>query len=95
MLVRLRNEDPYRASAAPRIHATPARVLMHEERVAAPVLDRLRSAGYETGTFPEYAFNFGGLNLIVGGNGAWVGVSEPRRDGTAAGPEDVEQPSGR
>jgi gamma-glutamyltranspeptidase/glutathione hydrolase len=94
VLVRLRHEDPYAASAAPRIHATPTGELLYEDRLPVPVLDRLRAAGYELRPFSPYAFNFGGLNLITRSDGGWVGVSEPRRDGTAAGPEDVSGFSG-
>jgi gamma-glutamyltranspeptidase/glutathione hydrolase len=87
VLARLRSQSPFESVLAPRIHATPERILMYEDRLQPGALHRLGEAGYRLERHGPYSFKFGGLNLVVRQQDAFVGVAEPRRDGTAAGPE--------
>jgi gamma-glutamyltranspeptidase/glutathione hydrolase len=86
VLVRLRRQSPFAAVLAPRIHATPDGVLMYEDRLDASVLEGLRREGFQPEPHGPYSFRFGGLNLITSEEGRFVGVAEPRRDGTASPP---------
>jgi gamma-glutamyltranspeptidase/glutathione hydrolase len=88
VLLRLRHQEPFTAVAAPRLHATPdGRILWEEERFAPGARLALRRAGYRLESLDPWSFKTGGLQLAVfGDEGLATGVSEPRRDGSAAGP---------
>lgn len=88
VLLRLRHQAPFAAVAAPRLHATPdRRVLWEAERFPRDAGRALRRAGYRLEALDAWSFKTGGLQLAVFGAGGEVtGVSEPRRDGAAAGP---------
>jgi gamma-glutamyltranspeptidase len=48
----------------------------------------LKRAGFRLTPLEPYSFKTGGLQLLVRDGSRIVGVSEPRRDGAAAGPRD-------
>lgn len=86
VLVREATQSPFEAVAAPRLHATPDGELLIEWG-RFPDETRKRLAGrYSVTKTDDYAFLFGGLQLVARREGLLVGVAEPRRDGAAAGP---------
>lgn len=87
VLTRLRRQSPFRAVAAPRLHCSATGVLMFEaERFSPPTATALRSAFGRQRTWDSWAFEAGGLQLIVRDENLLHGVADPRRDGWAAGP---------
>ena len=87
VLVRLRHQTPFEASHAPRLHCTPeGRVRLEADRFTPEALLALREAGLRLTRLDPYSFKIGGLQLIVRDGDRLTGVSEPRRDGAAAGP---------
>lgn len=88
VLLRLRHQEPFAAVAAPRLHATPDRRILWEAGRFSPGARRsLRRGGYRLEALDAWSFKTGGLQLAVfDAEGRVTGVSEPRRDGAAAGP---------
>jgi gamma-glutamyltranspeptidase/glutathione hydrolase len=75
------------ALAAPRIHhqALPDRVFYESHGVAPEVRDRLTAMGYALEEREEWS---GDIQAIArSADGGWIGVSDPRRGGGAAGVE--------
>jgi len=87
VLVRLQRQDPFQASHAPRLHCTPqGEVLWEADRFPPGTREALERAGFRLTPLDPYSFKTGGLQLLVRDGSPIVGVSEPRRDGAAAGP---------
>jgi gamma-glutamyltranspeptidase/glutathione hydrolase len=87
VLMRLRRQSPFAAVHAPRLHCTPeGEVLLESMRFPAGASTALENAGFSLTPLDAYAFQMGGLQLLVRDRDRFVGVSEPRRDGAAAGP---------
>lgn len=87
VLVRLETEAPFRAVAAPRLHATPQGVVMIEaDRFPPSTLAALERRRFQCERLDPWSFQVGGLHLVVRRGAEFVGVAEPRRDGAAAGP---------
>jgi gamma-glutamyltranspeptidase/glutathione hydrolase len=71
------------AVAAPRLHhqALPDSVSLENGGFASPVMDSLRAMGYGV---REWSYK--GLVMAIGrGPAGWIGVADPRADGSAAG----------
>jgi gamma-glutamyltranspeptidase len=91
VLLRLRHQEPFDAVAAPRLHATPdGHVLWEAERFPPEAGPALLAAGFRLEELDAWSFKTGGLQLAVfDDDGSVTGVSEPRRDGSVAGPGGV------
>lgn len=88
-LLRLERETPFAAVQGARVHCTPEHQVMAEvDRFAPGCVARLRERFVVEDTGP-WSFRFGGLQLAVRDGDIMTGVGEPRRDGSAACPEDV------
>jgi gamma-glutamyltranspeptidase/glutathione hydrolase len=86
-LVRLRTQGPFRASAAPRLHASPSGLVsLEHDRFAPAAVQALLQAGFRLEDWTPWSFRAGGLHLAAREGDAWVGVADPRRDGAAAAP---------
>lgn len=89
VLVRLRRDSAFAAVHAPRLHCTPEGVVLWEQaRFSTACAEALVAKGFELRPLGPYAFQVGGLQLLVREGDAFTGVSEPRRDGAAAGPRE-------
>ncbi len=89
VLARLPRQSPFEASHAPRLHCTPeGEVPLELDRFAPAARLALTEAGMQLAPLDPYSFTIGGLQLIVRDGDGLTGVSEPRRDGAAAGPRD-------
>ena len=89
VLARLAHQSPFEASHAPRLHCTPEGVVLLEaERFSEAARSALVAAGLRLEPLEAYSFKMGGLQLIVSDDTGLVGVTEPRRDGAAAGPRE-------
>lgn len=90
VLVRLwSSQEPFKAVHAPRLHATPrGEILLELTRFPPDTRRRLEHAGFTIRELDPYSFLVGGLQLVVReSDGTLTGVADPRRDGSAAGPE--------
>lgn len=86
VLVRLRDHGPFDSVHAPRLHCTPeGEVMIESERFPASCISALELNGFRVKPVGPYSFTMGGLQLLVCNGPAYTGVSEPRRDGSAAG----------
>ena len=90
-----RKESLEAALDAPRLHATPERVA-HVEGGRQPegTEEALRAAGFKVKTRDPYAFYSGCVHAVrcprkPGGD--FLGVADPRRDGAAAGPANINE----
>lgn len=86
VLVRLGSQTPFEAVLAPRLHCTPAREVLLEERFDDGVRAALSAAGYTLTPLEPYSFRAGGLSLLWRDGEGFTGVAEPRRDGAALSP---------
>ena len=87
VLVRLRNQGPLAAVEAPRLHCSlDGRVSLEASRMRGDIPHRLRQFGFEIDERDPYSFFLGCVQLVVCEKGEFIGVADPRRDGSAAGP---------
>jgi gamma-glutamyltranspeptidase/glutathione hydrolase len=87
VLVRLLRQTPFDASHSPRLHCTPGSEVIWEAARFPPETEAaLLGAGFRLTAVAPYSFEAGGLQLLVRDGPLMVGISEPRRDGAAAGP---------
>ena len=88
VLLRLRRQSPFEAVHAPRLHCTPEDlVLLEAERVPTATLEALGKRRFVVEALEPYSFRVGGLQLVVREDRGFCGVADPRRDGSAGGPE--------
>ena len=88
VLVRLRSQPHFTAVAAPRLHCTPERqVFLEAGRFNPRVLELLQNHKFTITPCADWEFSLGGLHLAGKDRDKCWGVAEPRRDGSALGPE--------
>lgn len=93
VLLRLCHSSPFESVHAPRLHCTPERkVLWEEERFPRGFRETLLGRGFAVQAMKPYSFKMGGLQLAVRQDGQSVGVADPRRDGAAGVPVNIEKP---
>jgi gamma-glutamyltranspeptidase/glutathione hydrolase len=87
VLLRLPRGTPLEAVAAPRLHCSlDGRVSVEAERMPDGVIDALERHGFDVDRREAFSFYLGCVQLVVRDGDALVGVADPRRDGSAAGP---------
>jgi gamma-glutamyltranspeptidase len=92
VLARLSRQSPFEAVLAPRLHCTPESVVyLEQERFPPETVSALAAKGYEVQPLEPYSMRVGGLNLVVRQGSGFCGVTDPRRDGAAAGPESLRE----
>jgi gamma-glutamyltranspeptidase/glutathione hydrolase len=77
-------QNPQAASDAPRWHVSPDGELALEQGVASSVIDELARRGHRINTTEPQSL-FGGAQLILKQDDHYVGGSDHRKDGMAAG----------
>ena len=89
VLLRLGKESPYEAVAAPRLFCSlKGKVSLEASRMRDDIPDTLASKGFEIDVRDPYSFYLGCVQLIIRDRkGEFVGVADPRRDGSAKGPK--------
>jgi len=88
VLLRLRNHSPFEAVDAPRLHcAVDGTVSLEISRMRSDIPDALRRYGFEIDERDPYSFYLGCVQLVMREGGRFIGVADPRRDGSAGGPE--------
>jgi gamma-glutamyltranspeptidase/glutathione hydrolase len=89
VLLRLGSRSPFEAVSAPRMHASAkGRVSLEAPRMRDDIPDALRARGFEVVTREAHSFYLGCVQLVMRDRRGFVGVADPRRDGSAAGPRE-------
>ena len=87
VLLRLEQQEPFEAVAAPRLYCSPeGEVSLEAARMDAAILSLLREQGLVLDEREPYSFYLGCVALVLREQGEYIGVADPRRDGAAAGP---------
>ncbi|HSF20179.1 MAG TPA: gamma-glutamyltransferase [Vicinamibacteria bacterium] len=87
VMLRLRHRCAFASVLAPRLHCTPdSHVIWEADRFDPRCRMALHCNGFSLEALDPYSFKMGGLQLWVSDGRSQCGVSEPRRDGAAAGP---------
>ena len=87
VLIRLQYQSPYDAVAAPRLHCSVGgRVSIEASRMRDDIPRLLEKRGFNVDLRDPYSFYLGSVQLVVSEKGEFIGVADPRRDGSAAGP---------
>jgi len=87
VLLRLASHSPYEAVDAPRLHANlDGKVALEASRFRDDVPPLLERHGFTIDARDPYSFYLGSVQLVMRTREGLVGVADPRRDGSAAGP---------
>ncbi|MBC8552212.1 MAG: gamma-glutamyltransferase [Candidatus Brocadiales bacterium] len=89
VLLRLNKHSPYEAVAAPRLFCSlKGKVSLEASRMRDDIPDMLASKGFEIDVRDPYSFYLGCVQMIMRNRrGEYIGVADPRRDGSAKGPK--------
>jgi gamma-glutamyltranspeptidase/glutathione hydrolase len=89
VLLRLGKFSPYEAVAAPRLFCSlKGKVSLEASRMRDDIPDILASKGFEIDIRDPYSFYLGCVQMIMRNRkGEYIGVADPRRDGSAKGPK--------
>jgi gamma-glutamyltranspeptidase/glutathione hydrolase len=90
VLLRLeRGATPFDAVEAPRLHCSiSGKVSLEATRMRDDIPRLLTRHGFEIDARDPYSFYLGCVQLVLRDKGAFVGVADPRRDGSAEGPSE-------
>ena len=89
VLLRLNYQSPYDAVAAPRLHCSVGgRVSLEVSRMRDDIPRLLEKHGYDVDMRDPYSFYLGCIQLVMHENDEFIGVADPRRDGSAGGPKE-------
>lgn len=88
VLLRLRQESPFDAVDAPRLHCSiTGKVSIEASRMRDDIPGTLRKKGFDIDIRDPYSFYMGCVQLVMREKKAsFIGVADPRRDGSAGGP---------
>ncbi len=87
VLLRLQDHTPMAAVDAPRLHCTLARrVSLEAARMSDAIPAALAAHGFEIDAREPYSFYLGCVQLVLRDRHCFIGVADPRRDGSAGGP---------
>ncbi len=88
VLLRLRRQPPYDAVAGPRLHCSiSGRVSLEASRMRDDIPRALEDHGMTVVRRDPYSFYLGCVQLVLRDGKEFVGVADPRRDGSAGGPK--------
>lgn len=87
VLIRLQYQSPFDAVASPRLHCSVAgKVSLEASRMRDDIPRLLEKRGFKVDLRDPYSFYLGCVQLVISERGEFIGVADPRRDGTASGP---------
>ncbi|UCF79153.1 MAG: gamma-glutamyltransferase [Candidatus Eiseniibacteriota bacterium] len=87
VLLRLELQSPYDAVSAPRIHCDIEKTVSLEvARMRDDIPAFLEERGFSINPCEPFSFFLGCVQLVMYENKTFVGVADPRRDGSAGGP---------
>ncbi|MDH5677377.1 MAG: gamma-glutamyltransferase [Nitrospinota bacterium] len=86
-LLRLRKHSPLEAVSAPRLHCSiDGKVSLEGTRMRDDIMSILEGNGYQIDVRDPYSFYLGCVQMVCRQGKEFVGVADPRRDGSAKGP---------
>ena len=89
VLLRLKNQPPFDAVAGPRMHCGINGVVsMEVSRMRDDIPAALRKLGFTIKECEPFSFYLGCIQLVLKQQKTFIGVADPRRDGSAAGPQE-------
>ena len=87
VLMRLQYQSPYDAVASPRLHCSiKGKVSLEASRMRDDIPKLLEKYGYSVDPRNPYSFYLGCVQLVMHEKKEFIGVADPRRDGSAGGP---------
>ena len=87
VLLRLRKQTPLEAVYAPRLHCNlDSKVSLEASRMRDDIPAALEKEGFEVDIRDPYSFYLGSVQLVMREGDLFIGVADPRRDGSAGGP---------
>jgi gamma-glutamyltranspeptidase/glutathione hydrolase len=87
VLLRLGNQLPLEAVAAPRLHcALDGTVSLEASRMRDDIPSALEQSGFSIDVRDPFSFYLGSVQMVMREGNRFVGVADPRRDGAAGGP---------
>lgn len=88
VLMRLARQSPYDAVAAPRIHCgLNGTVHLEASRMRDDIPRELERRGFQVHRRDAWSFYMGCVQLVLHEKKTFIGVADPRRDGSAGGPQ--------
>ncbi|MFH1437616.1 MAG: gamma-glutamyltransferase, partial [Pseudomonadota bacterium] len=87
VLLRLARQSPFDAVAAPRLHCSyGGEVSLEAAYMRDDIPEMLKNRGFTIDVREPMSFYLGCVALVLHENGEFIGVADPRRDGSAGGP---------
>ena len=87
-MIRLNQQSPFDAVAAPRLHCTyDGKVSIEAAYMRDDIPDILKSKGFKIDIREPMSFYLGCVQMVLAENNEFIGVADPRRDGSARGPK--------
>lgn len=88
ILIRLGEQSPFDAVAAPRLHCSyDGKVSIEAAYMRDDIPTILRSRGFEVDIREPRSFYLGCVQMVLAEKNEFIGVADPRRDGSASGPK--------
>jgi gamma-glutamyltranspeptidase/glutathione hydrolase len=87
VLMRLQYQSPYDSVASPRLHCSiKGKVSLEASRMRDDIPRLLKKYGFSIDPRNAYSFYLGSVQLVMQDKKEFIGVADPRRDGSAGGP---------
>jgi gamma-glutamyltranspeptidase/glutathione hydrolase len=87
VLLRLKRQGPLEAVSSPRLHCSlDGTVSLEASRMRDDIPRILEQNGFSIDVRDPYSFYLGSVQLVIREGDRFVGVADPRRDGSAGGP---------
>ncbi|MDY6972957.1 MAG: gamma-glutamyltransferase [Thermodesulfobacteriota bacterium] len=88
VLIRLNNQSPFDAVAAPRLHcAYDGKVSIEAAYMRDDIPRALKERGFKIDIREPMSFYLGCVQMVLVDKNEFIGVADPRRDGSAGGPK--------
>jgi gamma-glutamyltranspeptidase/glutathione hydrolase len=88
VILRLRHQPPYTAVDAPRLHCSfDGVVSLESPRMRDDIPALLEQHGFQIKPRDPYSFYLGCVQMVMREGQEFIGVADPRRDGSASGPK--------
>ena len=88
VLLRLKHQPPFDSVAGPRMHCQiSGEVSLEASRMRDDIPSALRRRGFTVKVRDPYSFYLGCVQLVLKEGKTFIGVADPRRDGSAGGPQ--------
>jgi gamma-glutamyltranspeptidase/glutathione hydrolase len=89
VLLRLKNQLPFEAVDAPRLHCSvEGTVSLEAARMRTDIPVALERHGFRIDVRDPYSFYLGCVQMVMRDGDKFTGVADPRRDGSAGGPNE-------